>query len=34
VAVSGKNVNQIKFLQHQLCLYSPGDSHLQKNGIM
>ena len=30
VAVSGKNVNQIKIFQHQLCLFSPGDGHLQK----
>jgi len=30
VAVSGKNVNQRKFFQHQLCLFSPGDGHLQK----
>ena len=30
MAVSGKNVNQIKFFQHQLCLFSPGDGNLQK----
>jgi len=23
-----------KFFQHQFCLFSPGDGHLQKNGIM
>jgi len=28
--VSGRNVNQIKFFQHQLCLFSPGDGNLQK----
>jgi len=22
------------FFQHQLCLFSSGDGHLQKNGIM
>jgi len=30
VAVSGKNVNQRKYFQHQLCLFSSGDGHLQK----
>jgi len=30
VAVSRKNVKQRKFFQHQLCLFSPGDGHLQK----
>jgi len=34
VAVSGKNVNQRKFFQHQLCSFSPGDGHLQINGIL
>jgi len=23
-----------KFFQHQLCLFSPGNGHLQKNGII
>jgi len=27
VAVSGQNVNQRKFFQHQLSLFSPGDGH-------
>jgi len=22
------------FFQHQLCLFSSGDGHMQKNGIM
>jgi len=27
MAVSGKKVNQRKFFQHQLCVFSPGDGH-------
>jgi len=23
-----------EIVQHQLCLFSPGDGHLRKNGIM
>jgi len=34
MAVSGKNIKQIIFLQHQVCLFSQGDGQLQKNGIM
>jgi len=33
VAVLGKNVHQRKFSQHQLCLLSPANGHLQKNGM-
>jgi len=34
VAVSGKNVNQKNNFQHQLCLFSLGDGHLQKYDVM
>jgi len=30
MAVSGENVNQKNIFQHQLCLFSPVDGHLQK----
>jgi len=30
MTVSGKNVNQRKIFQHQLCLFSPGEGHLQE----
>jgi len=29
MAVSGKNTYERNFFQHQLCLFSPGDDHLQ-----
>jgi len=30
MAVSGKTVNQRKFFQYHLCLFSSGDGHLQQ----
>jgi len=27
-------IKERKFFQHQLFLFSPGDGHLRKNGIM